>query len=130
MKPMWLLLTESMAPSTVFIVFPLMKFVRLRISIVRAVKLMISVIGLHRFKICLMSSVGFTIFQLLPYLQKWVILFRLWEIGYFFDILLLANGIFSRSLDSICYIDVEKYLCLNVVTFVLNNKFLLISCRV
>ena len=130
MKPMWLLLTESMAPSTVFIVFPLMKFVRLRISIVRAVKLMISVIELHRFKICLMSSVGFTIFQLLPYLQKWVILFRLREIDYFFHILLLANGIFSRSLDSICYIDVEKYLCLNVVTFVLNNKFLLISCRV
>ena len=117
MKPMWLLLAESMVPSTVFNVFPLMKFVRLRISIAIAVKLMISVIGLHRFKICLMSSVGFTIFQLLPYLQKWVILFRLREIGCFFHILLLANGIFSRYLDSICYIDVEKYLCLNVVTF-------------
>ena len=84
-----------------------------------AVKLITLVIYLHRLNICTMSLVGYTIFQLLPHLQTWINLFRFREICYFFYILLLADRIFSRSFNSICYVDVEQYLhsCVGTIFF-------------
>ena len=58
-----------------------------------------SVIEYHSLNFFFIGQVVVAIFDLLP----------------LYSILLLADRIFSRSLDSICYVDVEQYLALCVV---------------
>ena len=127
----WLYVTESMVPSTVFNAFPLMKCSRLRMSIVS-----------YSRQVDLLSK-GITQFKILY--DELSLFYYIWAAALFTDVinffsaprrfvtfLILPQGyrIFTRSFHSKCYIDFEQYFHLCVVSIFLNNKFLSIRRRV